>query len=73
MKYKVIKEYKRFYLAESPNGYKECFMKYEYKKDNDGYIYKRIPEYEGHEINPDKVNRAFSPFGELQRRNANVG
>lgn len=38
MKYKIIKEYKYYYLCESPYGYKECFSKYRCKP-NDGYIY----------------------------------
>ncbi len=41
MKYKVLKEFERFYLAESPSGWKETFLKYEYKPDEDGYIEKR--------------------------------
>ena len=39
-KYKVIKEFDRFYLAESPSGWKETFHKAEYKPDKDGYITK---------------------------------
>lgn len=41
MKFKVIKEFDRFYLAESPSGWKETFFKYEYKPDEDGYITQR--------------------------------
>ena len=41
MKFKVIKEFDRFYLAESQSGWKETFLKYEYKPDEDGYITKR--------------------------------
>lgn len=47
MKYKVIKEYNRFYLCESKNGYLECFNKYNYKIDAEGYVYKfrdELPE-----------------------------
>ena len=32
--YEVIKEYERFYLAESPKGYLECFDKIRYKPVN---------------------------------------
>ena len=39
--YKVIKEYKRFYLAN--NGYyNECFFKDEYTPTKAGYIIKQI-------------------------------
>ena len=38
---KVLKEFDRFYLAESPSGWKETFLKYEYKPNEDGYITKR--------------------------------
>ena len=41
MKYKVIEEYSQFYLAIHPKGYKECFPKYKYKPDENGYITKK--------------------------------
>lgn len=47
MKYKVVKEYNRFYLCESKKGYLECFNKYNYKIDAEGYVYKfrdELPE-----------------------------
>ncbi len=44
MKFKVIKEFSRFYLAESKNGYKETFEKNLYKPDSKGYIYKKDEE-----------------------------
>ena len=47
MKFKVIKEFDRFYLAESPSGWKETFYKYEYKPDKEGYITKKR-EYNYH-------------------------
>ncbi len=34
MKYKVIKEYDRFYLCESKQGHEECFFKNEHKQDD---------------------------------------
>lgn len=40
MKYKVIKEYQRFYLCRSEKGWLECFSKSNYKVDANGYIYK---------------------------------
>lgn len=45
MKYKVIKEYDRFYLCESKQGYKECFFKNEYRPDKEGYISKKEDSY----------------------------
>ncbi len=39
MKYKVIKEYERFYLCESERGHKECFFKNEHKPDEKGFIF----------------------------------
>lgn len=61
MKYRVIKEYDRFYLAIHPNGYKECFQKYKYKPDKDGYIIKETYEYSGGQaLPPEKVNTSFN-------------
>ncbi len=40
MKYKVIKEYQRFYLCRSEKGWLECFSKSNYKVDANGYVYK---------------------------------
>lgn len=40
LKFKVIKEYDRFYLAEDSKGRKECFDKIFHKPDKDGYIIK---------------------------------
>lgn len=39
-KFKVIKEYERFYLAEDSKGRKECFDKIFHKPDGNGYIAK---------------------------------
>lgn len=48
MKYKVVEEYDRFYLAISPSGWKETFNKSEYKPNSDGYIIKkRENNYQG--------------------------
>lgn len=41
MKYKVVEEYDRFYLAVSPSGWKETFNKSEYRPDSEGYITKK--------------------------------
>ncbi len=56
MKYKVIKEYKRFYLCKSEKGYLECFTKNNYKVDIDGYIYK-FREYIEDKTNKDSMSR----------------
>lgn len=48
MKYRVIKEYKRFYLAVHPLGYQECFLKSEYTPDEQGYITKRKDKYKSY-------------------------
>lgn len=61
-KYKVIKEYTRFYLAESPSGYRECFSKNEYKPNCNGEIVKK-KEYNykgGITLSDDKVNKSFN-------------
>lgn len=42
MKFKVIKEYKYFYLCKSEKGYIETFNKREYKPDKDGFITKSL-------------------------------
>lgn len=42
LKYKVIAEYDRYYLTKSEKGWKECFLKEEYKPDKDGYITKKL-------------------------------
>lgn len=57
-KYKVIKEFDRFYLAESPSGWKETFHKVEYKPDKDGYITKE-KEYKW---NPNPQPNPKSPW-----------
>lgn len=69
MKFKVIKEYSRFYLAESKKGYKETFEKYKYKPDENGYIYKESEDnYKGGEGLPsDKVNRIFNCTGKYKK------
>lgn len=41
MKFKVIKEYKLFYLCVSEKGYRETFNKREYKPNKDGFIVKK--------------------------------
>lgn len=61
MNFKVIKEYERFYLTQSPNKYYECFLKVEYRPNEYGFIFKKVNEFEGHDIDPDKVNRDFNP------------
>ena len=66
MNYKVIKEYDRFYLAQAPAGYFECFLKCNCVLNEEGYIFKKIPEYEGHAIDPKKVNRDFNPRSSLK-------
>lgn len=40
LKYKVIKEYERYYLTEDEKGRKECFDKTFHKPDKNGYIIK---------------------------------
>lgn len=62
MKYKVIKEYSRFYLAESENGYKETFEKWKYIPDSEGYIYKENEDnYKGGTaLSSYKVNNKFN-------------
>lgn len=41
MKYKVIKEYERYYLTQDEKGCKECFDKIFHKPDKNGYIVKK--------------------------------
>lgn len=41
-KYKVIKEYESYYLCEhEKHKYKECFNKFDYKLNEEGYIVKQ--------------------------------
>ncbi len=64
MKYKVLKEYPRFYLCESPKGYLECFLKYENIPSDKGIIIKKESDnYHGNciPIPKEKVNRVFNP------------
>lgn len=57
MKYKVIKEYERFYLAVSPSGWKETFNKPLYKPDSEGYITKkRESNCQGNNIGHPPIN-----------------
>lgn len=61
-RYKVIQEYRDFYLAESEKGYKECFNKTQYHPTEDGCIIKTLKENNytgGMALPPDKVNRSF--------------
>lgn len=58
-RYKVIADYPRYYLAKDDLGFKECFQKALYKPDKDGYIYKVLPNYEGHPNPPKSINRIF--------------
>lgn len=58
-RYKVIAEYPRYYLAEDDLRFKECFQKVIYKPDEEGYIYKNLPSYEGHPNPPKSINRVF--------------
>lgn len=61
MKFKVIKEYGRFYLAESPKGYKKTFNKNEYKPDSKGYIIeKEENNFHGNNIPHPPIN---TPWG----------
>lgn len=60
-KYKVIKEYDRFYLAEDSKGFKECFSKVENVVDSDGYITIQESNYQGnYGLPPEKVNKKFN-------------
>ena len=60
-KYKIIKEYDRFYLTEHPVGYKVCFDRYTHKPTLDGYIIEKESNYTGGQgCPPEKVNRAFN-------------
>ncbi len=62
MKFKVIQEYKTYYLAQNEKGYKECFDKPKYKPTEDGYIIKRKEKnyLGGISLSPEKVNRNFN-------------
>lgn len=61
MKYKVIEEYSKFYLAVHPKGYKECFPKYKYKPDENGYITKKESNYSGGQaLSKNKINQFFN-------------
>lgn len=42
LKYKVIKEYERYYLTQNERGHKECFDKIFHKPDKNGYITKKL-------------------------------
>lgn len=60
-RYKVIKEYDRFYLATDENGFKECFPKVGNRVDKDGYITVRETIYPGGKALPsEKVNKNFN-------------
>ena len=60
-KYKIIKEYDRFYLTEHPAGYKVCFDKYTHRPTEDGYIIEKESNYTGGHGKPKKkVNRIFN-------------
>lgn len=60
-KYKIIKEYDKFYLCEHPKGYKECFNKSEYKPTEDGYIEEKLKQRkEATGLASDKVNKSFN-------------
>ena len=54
-KYKIIKEYEKYYLTESVFEYRECFLKADRRKRYkvvDGYIYlsnRKEEEYEDEE------------------------
>ena len=61
MRFKIVEEYEKFYLAQSPNKYCECFLKVDYRPTEDEFIIKKVHEYEGHDIDLDKVNRSFNP------------
>lgn len=62
LKYKVIKEYKYYYLTKNEkHGYKECFDKVFYKPGMNGYITIKIKEYEAREpLDPSKINKLWN-------------
>lgn len=63
MKYKIIKEYKEFYLCEHPNGYKECFDKIKYRPTEDGFIIKHHEpgiQMTKRGLPSEKVNKSFN-------------
>lgn len=63
MKFKVLKEFDRFYLAESPSGWKETFHKFDYKPDKDGYITKRREKnYEGNIVGRPPKNTPWKDY-----------
>lgn len=39
-RYKLLKEYDRYYLCESSTGYKVCFSKFGHRVTDDGYVIK---------------------------------
>ena len=60
MIYEIIKEYKYYYLCESPYGWKECFSKALHKPNEKGQIIINKIIVEGHSIDTSKVNRVFN-------------
>lgn len=57
MKFKVVKEYGTYYLAEHVDyGYKECFSKNDYKT-KDGFIVRRPIRY-----SQNKPNEVYGIF-----------
>lgn len=44
-RFKVVKEYKNFYLCEDERGIKECFKKGYHHPDDNGYITIKTLEY----------------------------
>ena len=74
MKYKIIKEYDRFYVCEyeTPSGvYKDSFLKADCKVEN-GYVIVKPPAEQYHEGLPsEKVNKSFNPtdFGKRGVKN----
>lgn len=64
MKYKIIKEYGRFYVCEYETAlgvYRECFLKKDCKVKN-GYVIVKMQIEQHHEGLPsEKVNKYFNP------------
>lgn len=67
-KFKIIREYERFYLAKSSMGFNVCFNKNDVETIIDGFIVeKKKIETRGGKIPSDKINRAFY-FGKSNKK-----
>lgn len=61
MKFEVIKEYDNFYLTVNKKGFKECFMKSDYKPIDGVIIKKKESNQQGNiGLPPEKVNQSFN-------------